>query len=101
MIERLELLDEKIGKLIENMKAMRGEITRLRKENEELKGQLNDAAGLAEKNTQLQADVETMLEDLSERENKENVVRNKLKTIMDRIDDLEGEMDQITGPQDE
>lgn len=98
MIERLEMLDEKVGKLIENMKTMRGEITRLRKENAELKGQLGDAEGLAEKNTQLQADVDTMLEDLSERESKENVIRNKLKTIMDRIDDLEGEMDQVTGP---
>jgi len=95
MIERLDSLEGRIGRLIEQLKFLREEVDRLNEENRRLREEVVSKEGLVEEITQAEADLKKARQALDEHENKEGVVKNKLKTILDRIDDIETEMEQI------
>ena len=97
MIERVEELEQKVSRLIQSARAMREEIRRLREDKQALARQLEGSEKVAKEMSELRAEAAKLREQVEAGEGKEAVVRNKLKTIIDRVEDIEGELEQIEG----
>jgi len=76
---------------------MREEIRRLREDKQALARQLEGSEKVAKEMSELRAEAAKLREQVEAGEGKEAVVRNKLKTIIDRVEDIEGELEQIEG----
>ena len=139
MLERVDELEVKVGRLIDCARQMRNDILRLRKENQNLKEDLDTKGNVVKQNSELQSEAQKLREQLRASQakagaleeqakalneqlnaargesetmrgqtanlheqmdgfaSKENVVRNKLKTILDRVEDIEKEISQLEG----
>lgn len=95
-----ELLDEfevKIGQLVSRYQTMKENVSRLRSENERLLKEVQAAEEMARQNADLQAETQALRDQLSGFEGKEDVIRNKLRNILDRVEDIEGDIEDLEG----
>lgn len=92
MMDQVELLEghvETLLKLLESAKAKIGEMAR---ENDQLKLQVENAAELSRENVRLESQVQELESELESHASKESQIRDRLKTILTKIDTIENEM---------
>ena len=95
-----EILDEfevKIGQLVSRYQTMKEDVARLRSENERLLKEAEAAEEMARQNADLQTEMQTLREQIASFEGKEDVIRNKLRNILDRVEDIEGDIEDLEG----
>lgn len=92
MIDRIELLEEKIGALLQKVTDAKGNMGDLQRQNRELLGLLEQKAETDSDNARLQERIRELEAELNSRDDKENVVKDRLKAILNRIDTLETEI---------
>ena len=97
MNEILDEFDVKIGQLISRFQSMKEDVTRLRSENERLLQEAQAAEEMARQNADLQAELQALREQIAGYEGKEDVIRNKLRNILDRVEDIEGDIEDLEG----
>ena len=95
-----EILDEfevKVGQLVTRFQSMKEDVARLRSENERLLKEAQAAEEMARQNADLQGEMQTLREQIAGYEGKEDVIRNKLRNILDRVEDIEGDIEDLEG----
>lgn len=99
MIDRIELLEEKIAALIQKVSDARNRIGELVNQNRELNAKLDQKSHLDADNQRLQERIRELEAELNTRDDKENVVKDRLKAILNRIDTLESEILELDSAQ--
>ena len=92
MIDRIELLEEKIAALLQKVHETKTRIGELQRQNREMAGLLEQKELTDTDNDRLQARIRELEAELNTRDDKENVVKDRLKAILNRIDTLEAEI---------
>jgi len=92
MIDRIELLEEKIAALLQKVHEAKNRIGELQRNNREMAGLLEQKELTDSDNDRLQARIRELEAELNNRDDKENVVKDRLKAILNRIDTLEAEI---------
>ncbi len=92
MIDRIELLEEKIAALLQRVGDAKGNMGELQRQNRELSGLLEQKGQTDNDNNRLQERIRELEGELNTRDDKENVVKDRLKAILNRIDTLESEI---------
>lgn len=92
MIDRIELLEEKIAALVQKINDTKVRMGDLQRHNRELANMLQQKDQTDSDNSRLQERIRELEAELNERDDKENVVKDRLKTILNRIDTLEAEI---------
>lgn len=99
MIDRIELLEEKIAALLQKVNDTRGRMSDLQRQNRELGGMLEEKSHLDTDNARLQERIRELEAELNSRDDKENLVKDRLKAILNRIDTLEAEILELDNAQ--
>jgi seryl-tRNA synthetase len=99
MIDRIELLEEKIGAMLDKVNDAKGRIGDLQRQNRELAGLLEQKDQTDSDNTRLQERIRELEAELNSRDDKENLVKDRLKAILNRIDTLETEILELDSAQ--
>lgn len=99
MIDRIELLEEKIAALLEKVSDTKGHIGDLQRQNRELVGLLEQKDQTDSDNNRLQERIRELEAELNTRDDKENTVKDRLKAILNRIDTLESEILELDSNQ--
>jgi chromosome segregation ATPase len=99
MIDRIELLEEKIAALLQKVGDTRGRIGDLQRQNRELVGLLEQKDQTDSDNNRLQDRIRELEAELNARDDKENTVKDRLKAILNRIDTLESEILELDNNQ--
>jgi len=92
MIDRIELLEEKIAALLQKVNETKGRIGDLQRQNRELAGLLEQKDQTDSDNARLLERIRELEAELNSRDDKENIVKDRLKAILNRIDTLESEI---------
>src|SRR5688572_18313586 len=92
MIDRIELLEEKIAALLQRVHDAKVRIGDLQRQNRELAGLLEQKEQTDSDNGRLQERIRELEAELNLRDDKENTVKDRLKAILNRIDTLEAEI---------
>ncbi len=101
MIDRIELLEEKIAALLHRVGDAKGRMGELQRQNQELAGLLEQKGQTDSDNNRLQDRIRELEGELNSRDDKENVVKDRLKAILNRIDTLESEILELDSTQAE
>ena len=99
MIDRIELLEEKIAALIDKVNDTKGRIGELQRQNRELASMLELKDQTDSDNNRLQERIRELEAELNSRDDKENLVKDRLKAILNRIDTLESEILELDSAQ--
>lgn len=92
MIDRIELLEEKIAALLQKVNETKVRIGDLQRNNRELAGLLEQKEETDSDNSRLQLRIRELEAELNTRDDRENTVKDRLKAILNRIDTLESEI---------
>jgi len=87
--QKFHLLEEKISALLETLKALRGENKSLQEENKLLRIRAQEADALSKEKVELQRRIGALEGDLSANTGKEQEIRERLRTIIEKIDAIE------------
>ena len=89
MVDNLSLLEERVDGLLKNLE-------RAHRRNEELRGRVSqleqEVVQWREKSQQLQRQMDNAQQELVSTSGKEDVIRERLRAILERIDAIEGEL---------
>lgn len=99
MIDRIELLEEKIAALLQKIHDTKSRIGELQRSNRELAALLEQKDQTDSDNSRLQARIQELEVELNARDDKENTVKDRLKAILNRIDTLEAEILELDANQ--
>jgi len=99
MIDRIELLEEKIAALLQKVHDAKSRIGELQRNNRELAALLEQKDQTDSDNARLQARIQELEVELNARDDKENTVKDRLKAILNRIDTLEAEILELDANQ--
>ena len=99
MIDRIELLEEKIAALLQKVGDAKVRIGELQRQNRELSGMMEEKGQTDADNGRLQERIRELEAELNSRDDKENVVKDRLKAILNRIDTLESEILELDSAQ--
>lgn len=99
MIDRIDVLEEKIAALLQKVHEAKHRIGDLQRNNKELALQLEQKEQTDENNSRLQTRIQELETELNARDDKENTVKDRLKAIMNRIDTLESEILELDSNQ--
>lgn len=92
MIDRIDALEEKIAALLEKTNEKKIRVNELQRQNHELLGLLEEKEQTDLDNGRLQTRIRELEAELNSRDDKENIVKDRLKMILTRIDTLESEI---------
>lgn len=99
MIDRIDLLEEKIAAMLQKVNEAKGRISDLQRQNRELATMVAQKDHLDTDNARLQERIRELEAELNARDDKENVVKDRLKAILNRIDTLESEILELDSAQ--
>ena len=99
MIDRIELLEEKIAALLQKVHETKNRIGELQRNNRELASLLEQKEQTDSDNSRLQQRIRELEAELNSRDDKENTVKDRLKAILNRIDTLEAEILELDSNQ--
>ena len=92
MIDRIDALEEKIAALLEKTNEAKVRIAELQRQNREFMALLEEKEQTDLDNGRLQTRIRELEAELNSRDDKENIVKDRLKMILSRIDTLEAEI---------
>ena len=87
--EKLHLVEEKIASLLSELKRLRVENARMQEELMDLRPKAKNLVDAQEEIAQLNAKIETLQNDLQDSGVREQEFRDRLRSIIDKIDALE------------
>jgi predicted RNase H-like nuclease (RuvC/YqgF family) len=87
--EKLHLVEEKISSLLSELKRLRNENARMQEELTDLRPKAKALVAAQEEAAQLNAKIQTLQNDLQESGVREQEFRDRLRSIIDKIDALE------------
>ena len=99
MIEQIEQLEKRVEALLRVQEAARQQVAEARRENERLRAQIDQLAGTKTQNDQLQSQVAQLETELEGMSSKETQIRERLRTILGKIDSIENELTASGGAQ--
>lgn len=99
MIDRIELLEEKIAALLQKVGDTKTRIGELQRQNRELAGLLEQKELTESDNARLHERIRELEAELNSRDDRENTVKDRLKAILNRIDTLESEILELDSAQ--
>lgn len=99
MIDRIELLEEKIAALLQKVNDAKSRSGDLQRQNRELALMLEQKDQTDSENARLQERIRELEAELNSRDDKENLVKDRLKAILNRIDTLESEILELDSAQ--
>lgn len=99
MIDRIDLLEEKIAAMLQKVNEAKARISDLQRQNRELATMVAQKDHLDTDNARLQERIRELEAELNARDDKENVVKDRLKAILNRIDTLESEILELDSAQ--
>ena len=99
MIDRIDMLEEKIAALLQKVHETKNRIGELQRTNKELALLLEQKDQTDASNTRLQTRIQELEAELNARDDKENTVKDRLKLILNRIDTLEAEILELDSNQ--
>lgn len=92
MIDRIDALEEKIAALLDKTNEAKVRIAELQRQNREFMALLEEKEQTDLDNGRLQTRIRELEAELNSRDDKENIVKDRLKMILTRIDTLEAEI---------
>lgn len=95
MIDRIDALEEKIAALVDKINEAKVRITDLQRQNKELYQLAEQKKVTDADNGRLQNRIKELEAELNSRDDKESVVKDRLKMILNRIDTLEAEIVEL------
>lgn len=92
MFDKLSELENLVGQLADRQRQTRQEMLELRAANEAMQRQVAEAEGLTEENRHLRDKVQALEDELTSFSGRENEIRERLQSILERIASLESEV---------
>ncbi|MBN1154680.1 cell division protein ZapB [candidate division KSB1 bacterium] len=86
---QLDVLDDKINKAIEIINSLQAENNRLKDQNQELINKLGEYDELLKKLTHENEDLKTTAGQSNIKDNKQEIIKQKLETILLKLDNLQ------------
>jgi chromosome segregation ATPase len=92
MIEQIEQLESRVDALARLLEASRQQNAQLQQENSQLRDQLGVLQQLKSQNGELENQVQHLETELEGMAQKETQIRDRVRTILERIDAIENEL---------
>lgn len=92
MIDRIEALEDRVGALVDKTNEAKLRITELQRQNRELMAIAEQKRIVDQENARLHARIRELEHELNARDDRESAAKDRLKTILNRIDALETEI---------
>jgi chromosome segregation ATPase len=95
MIDRIDALEEKIAAFVDRFNEAKVHIGELQRQNRDLTLQVEEKKQIETENFRLQGRIQELESELNLRDDKESLVKDRLKMILNRIDTLEAEIMEL------
>ena len=92
MIDRIDALEEKIAAFVDRFNEAKVRIGELQRQNRDLMLLVEEKKQIEADNFRLQNRIQELESELNLRDDKESLVKDRLKMILNRIDTLEAEI---------
>ena len=99
MIEQMEQLEERINHLCNTVNEARRRNAELESSNQALQDELNESQarveGLESEKNEMSEQLEQVTTQSGEQNNREEVIKNKLVNLIDKLDSVESELSEL------
>jgi chromosome segregation ATPase len=97
MIDQVEQLEQHVGTLLTLLESAKQKVAEYRRENEGLHQQVDQVLEIKLQNEQLQQQVRQLEAEIESMASKESQIRERLRTILSKIDSIENELTSAGG----